>query len=43
MTGYVGTKFEESFGVVTDYVDPELTELIKVHTDTSQDTTCHSG
>ncbi|KAF9401650.1 Leucine aminopeptidase 1 [Mortierella sp. AD011] len=29
MTGYVGTKFDESYGVVTDHVDPELTELIK--------------
>ncbi|KAG0264632.1 Leucine aminopeptidase 1 [Linnemannia exigua] len=31
MTGYVGTKFAESYGVITDYVDPELTELIKVY------------
>ncbi|OAQ26589.1 Zn-dependent exopeptidase [Linnemannia elongata AG-77] len=31
MTGYVGTRFEESFGVITDNVDPELTELIKVY------------
>ncbi|KAF9110155.1 Leucine aminopeptidase 1 [Mortierella sp. AM989] len=31
MTGYAGTKFAESFGVVTDHVDPELTELIKVY------------
>ena len=30
MTGFVGTKFAESFGIVTDYVDPELTELIQV-------------
>lgn len=34
MTGYVGTRFAESFGVITDYVDPELTELIKVHMNT---------
>lgn len=38
MTGYVGTRFAESFGVITDYVDPELTDLIKVHMDSSQDT-----
>ncbi|KAF9097874.1 Leucine aminopeptidase 1 [Mortierella sp. AD031] len=31
MTGYVGTRFAESFGIVTDYVDPELTELVKVY------------
>ncbi|KAF8946315.1 Leucine aminopeptidase 1, partial [Haplosporangium gracile] len=31
MTGYVGTRFAESFGIITDYVDPELTELIKVY------------
>ncbi|KAF9932794.1 Leucine aminopeptidase 1 [Linnemannia zychae] len=31
MTGYVGTKFAESYGIVVDYVDPELTELIRVY------------
>lgn len=30
MTGYVGARFAESFGIIMDYVDPELTELIKV-------------
>jgi len=30
MTGYPGSNFEESFVVVTDFVDPELTDLIKV-------------
>ncbi|GJJ75518.1 bacterial leucyl aminopeptidase [Entomortierella parvispora] len=30
MTGYVGTKFAESYGIVTDYVDKELTDLIQV-------------
>lgn len=30
MTGYVGTKFAESYGIVVDYVDDELTELIRV-------------
>jgi len=32
MTGYVGTKFAESFGIVTDFVDEELTNLIQVGT-----------
>ncbi|KAF9413605.1 Leucine aminopeptidase 1 [Podila epigama] len=31
MTGYVGTKFAESYGIVVDYVDDELTELIRVY------------
>ncbi|KAF9571419.1 Leucine aminopeptidase 1 [Mortierella alpina] len=31
MTGYIGSRFAESFGVVTDYVDKELTELIKIY------------
>ncbi|KAG0299910.1 Leucine aminopeptidase 1 [Linnemannia gamsii] len=31
MTGYVGSRFPESFGIITDYVDPELTELTKVY------------
>ncbi|KAF9096331.1 Leucine aminopeptidase 1 [Mortierella sp. GBA35] len=31
MTGYVGTKFAESYGIVVDYVDPELTELVRVY------------
>jgi hypothetical protein len=30
MTGYVGTKFAESYGIVVDYVDAELTELVRV-------------
>ena len=30
MTGYIGTKFAESYGIVVDYVDDELTELIRV-------------
>lgn len=30
MTGYVGTKFAESYGIVVDFVDPELTELVRV-------------
>ena len=30
MTGYVGTKFEESYGIVVDFVDDELTELVRV-------------
>jgi hypothetical protein len=29
MTGYVG-KAPESFGIVTDNVDPELTNLVRV-------------
>ncbi|KAG0303763.1 Leucine aminopeptidase 1 [Dissophora globulifera] len=31
MTGYVGTKFAESYGIVVDYVDDELTELVRVY------------
>ncbi|KAF9125403.1 Leucine aminopeptidase 1, partial [Mortierella sp. 14UC] len=31
MTGYVGTKFAESYGIVVDFVDPELTELVRVY------------
>ncbi|KAG0320580.1 Leucine aminopeptidase 1 [Linnemannia gamsii] len=31
MTGYVGTKFAESYGIVVDYVDAELTELVRVY------------
>ncbi|KAI1314603.1 Leucine aminopeptidase 1 [Mortierella claussenii] len=31
MTGFVGTKFAESYGILTDWVDPELTELVKVY------------
>ncbi|KAG0209053.1 Leucine aminopeptidase 1 [Mortierella sp. GBA30] len=31
MTGYVGTRFAESYGVVTDGVDEELTELVKIY------------
>ncbi|KAF9981943.1 Leucine aminopeptidase 1 [Mortierella antarctica] len=31
MTGYVGTRFAENFGVVTDHVDEELTELVKIY------------
>ncbi|KAF9125411.1 Leucine aminopeptidase 1, partial [Mortierella sp. 14UC] len=31
MTGYAGTRFEKSYNVITDFVDPDLTELIKVY------------
>ncbi|KAF8923504.1 Leucine aminopeptidase 1 [Haplosporangium bisporale] len=31
MTGYVGTKFAESYGIVVDYVDDDLTELVRVY------------
>ncbi|KAG0336383.1 Leucine aminopeptidase 1 [Podila humilis] len=31
MTGYVGTKFAESYGIVVDNVDDELTELVRVY------------
>ncbi|KAF9426953.1 Leucine aminopeptidase 1 [Entomortierella beljakovae] len=31
MTGYVGTKFAESYGIVVDYVDDELTDLVRVY------------
>ncbi|KAF9958070.1 Leucine aminopeptidase 1 [Mortierella alpina] len=31
MTGYVGTRFAENFGIVTDHVDKELTELVKIY------------
>ncbi|KAG0255046.1 Leucine aminopeptidase 1 [Mortierella polycephala] len=31
MTGYVGTKFPESYGIVVDHVDDELTELVRVY------------
>ncbi|KAF9209815.1 Leucine aminopeptidase 1 [Haplosporangium sp. Z 27] len=31
MTGYAGTKFAESYGVIIDHVDPDLTELLKVY------------
>lgn len=31
MTGYIGTKFAESYGIVVDYVDDDLTELIRVY------------
>ncbi|KAG0247830.1 Leucine aminopeptidase 1 [Mortierella polycephala] len=31
MTGYVGFRFKESFGIVTDNVDRELTELVKMY------------
>ncbi|KAG0354555.1 hypothetical protein BC939DRAFT_153850 [Gamsiella multidivaricata] len=31
MTGYVGTKFAESYGIVVDYVDEDLTELVRVY------------
>ncbi|KAF9952251.1 Leucine aminopeptidase 1 [Mortierella alpina] len=31
MTGYVGTRFAESFGIMTDNVDKELTELVKIY------------
>ncbi|KAG0043125.1 Leucine aminopeptidase 1 [Gryganskiella cystojenkinii] len=31
MTGYVGTKFAESYGIVVDFVDDELTELVRVY------------
>lgn len=30
MTGYVGTKFAESYAIVVDYVDDDLTELVRV-------------
>ncbi|KAF9158994.1 Leucine aminopeptidase 1, partial [Actinomortierella ambigua] len=28
MTGYVGKKFKESYGIVVDFVDPELTDFV---------------
>ncbi|KAK3834097.1 MAG: hypothetical protein J3R72DRAFT_452609 [Linnemannia gamsii] len=31
MTGFVGTKFAESYGIVVDFVDPELTELVRIY------------
>ncbi|KAF9974261.1 Leucine aminopeptidase 1 [Actinomortierella ambigua] len=29
MTGYIGTKFKEAYGIVVDYVDPELTDFVR--------------
>jgi len=29
MTGYVGKKYPEAFGIVVDFVDPDLTEFIR--------------
>ncbi|CAG8572778.1 19283_t:CDS:2, partial [Dentiscutata erythropus] len=29
MTGYIGKKYPETFGIVVDFVDPDLTEFIK--------------
>jgi len=29
MTGYVGSKYRESFGIVVDFVDPNLTAFVK--------------
>ncbi|KAG0064669.1 Leucine aminopeptidase 1, partial [Podila epicladia] len=31
MTGYVGTKFAESYGIVVDNVDDDLTELVRIY------------
>ncbi|KAK3834112.1 MAG: hypothetical protein J3R72DRAFT_452662 [Linnemannia gamsii] len=31
MTGYPGSRFAESYNIITDFVDPELSELIKVY------------
>ncbi|KAF9913820.1 hypothetical protein BX616_009528 [Lobosporangium transversale] len=34
MTAYVGTKYPEHFAIITDYVDPELTALIRLYAKT---------
>ncbi|KAF9350140.1 Leucine aminopeptidase 1 [Mortierella sp. AD094] len=48
MTGYAGTKYAEHFAIVTDYVDSELTTLIRLYAKTYgdiavRDTSCGYG
>ncbi|KAF8936831.1 hypothetical protein EDD21DRAFT_374480 [Dissophora ornata] len=41
MTGYVGPKTVESYGIVVDYVDEELTDLLKIYAEVYGDIPVH--